>query len=96
MNRAIRAVKALMCGLIIALVPGWATALPGFVLSRISLRVRGGGASLRINFSGGLAPYAVVNRSATSYAVVFPQTMIPASGVHVPRARTVNKARACS
>ncbi len=67
--------------------PNPTVALPGFVLSRMSLRERGGGASLDIRFSGGLAPYSIVHRSATSYSIVFAQTMISAAGVHVPRAR---------
>ena len=64
-----------------------ASALPGYILMHVSLRGQRVATLIRVRFAGGLASYSVVNRSATSYDVVFAQTMVPASGVHVPRAR---------
>ncbi len=64
-------------------------ALPGYVLTHASLHESANGVSVRVRFSGGLAPYTVVNRSSTSFVFVFSRAMVRSAGVHVPRARGI-------
>ncbi len=64
-------------------------ALPGYVLTHASLHKTANGVSVHVRFSGGLAPYSVVNRSSSSFSVIFSRAMVRSSGIHVPRARGI-------
>ena len=66
-----------------------AEALPGYVLTHVSVHDGDGGVSVHVRFSGGLAPYTVVNHSSTTFAFVFSRAMVRSSGVRVPLARGI-------